>query len=201
METAGIIVGVAGLAGLFSSCLEAVDKVQSFLTFGADSHALETRFKAIRVRFERWGPDVGIKQGRLSDDHHAALDDKDVFAAAEDILRIIKTICDTGDSRDAPRRRTRVVGLGNDGGSVLQRRSALPGGASESTRRKLAWALWGKESRTEQVELFGKLVRELHELVPPDTGNGMRPTYEPDARRTDTLAISTTSQCWLEAAI
>ncbi|RSL41816.1 hypothetical protein CEP51_016541, partial [Fusarium floridanum] len=31
-------------------------------------------------------------------------------------------------------------------------------------------ALWGKGGRTEQVELFEKLVQELHNLVPPNTG-------------------------------
>ncbi|KAK4077226.1 hypothetical protein Purlil1_12440 [Purpureocillium lilacinum] len=45
MEAAGLVIGVAGLAGLFNSCLEAVDKVQSYQTFGADSHVLDTRLR------------------------------------------------------------------------------------------------------------------------------------------------------------
>jgi hypothetical protein len=49
METAGLIIGVAGLAGLFNSCLEAVDKVQSYQMFGTDSHVLDTRFKVARA--------------------------------------------------------------------------------------------------------------------------------------------------------
>ncbi|KAB5581180.1 hypothetical protein GE09DRAFT_1085410 [Coniochaeta sp. 2T2.1] len=65
MEATGLIVGVVGLAGLFNSCLEAVDKVQSYGTFGSESQPLDAQFKAIKARFERWGPAVGIKQGRL----------------------------------------------------------------------------------------------------------------------------------------
>ncbi|KAF6527447.1 hypothetical protein HZS61_010491 [Fusarium oxysporum f. sp. conglutinans] len=89
METAGLVIGVAGLAGLFTSCVEALDKIQSYRTFGTDSHVLNTRFKAARARFERWGPGVGIEQGRLKHPHHPALDDKAVSDAVAELLHII----------------------------------------------------------------------------------------------------------------
>jgi hypothetical protein len=192
METAGLIVGVAGLAGLFNSCLEAVDKVQSYLTFGTDSHALDTRFKTTKVRFERWGPAVGIKQGKLSEDHHSALDNDDVSTAVRDLLHNIKLICDASDASSAPGRRTRAIGPGNAGSSGSQRQHPPHSATSESKRCKLVWALWGKTGRTEQVELFEKLVQGLHDLVPWDnTEQSTRPLHEPGARRTDTLALGT----------
>ncbi|KAJ4190509.1 hypothetical protein NW767_011337 [Fusarium falciforme] len=160
METAGLVIGVAGLAGLFNSCLEAVDKVQSYQTFGTDSHVLDTRFKAARARFERWGPGVGIKQGKLLPDHHSALDDEDTSTVVTDMLHIIiKTIC---DARNAPSRRSQAAGPGDDDLSGLHRPYAMK---SESRRQKMAWAFWGKGGRTEQVELFEKLVQELHNLT------------------------------------
>ncbi|TVY67298.1 Heterokaryon incompatibility protein s [Fusarium oxysporum f. sp. cubense] len=89
---------VAGLAGLFTSCVEALDKIQSYRTFGTDSHVLNTRFKAARARFERWGPGVGIEQGQLKHAHHPALDDKAVSNAVAELLHIIvEAICDAGD--------------------------------------------------------------------------------------------------------
>ncbi|EXL65766.1 hypothetical protein FOPG_18027 [Fusarium oxysporum f. sp. conglutinans race 2 54008] len=98
METAGLVIGVAGLAGLFTSCVEALDKIQSYRTFGTDSHVLNTRFKAARARFERWGPGVGIEQGRLKHPHHPALDDKAVSDAVAELLHIIvEAICDAGN--------------------------------------------------------------------------------------------------------
>ncbi|RTE68952.1 hypothetical protein BHE90_016671 [Fusarium euwallaceae] len=184
METAGLVIGVAGLAGLFNTCLEAVDKVQSYQTFNTDSHILDTRFKAARVRFERWGPGVGIEQGKLLPDHHSALDDKDTSTVVTEVLRIIiKTIC---DASNAPPRRTRVAGPGNDDSSGLHRPYAV---TSKSRRQKMNWALWGKGGRTEQVELFEKLVQELHNLVPPNTGEKAQRPYKPDTGRTDTLAL------------
>ncbi|KAH6982389.1 ankyrin-1 [Ilyonectria destructans] len=55
MELAGLAVGVVGLAGLFRSCLAAVDKVQSYRSSGPDMRVLDIRFKAAKARFEQWG--------------------------------------------------------------------------------------------------------------------------------------------------
>jgi hypothetical protein len=185
MEPAGLVIGVAGLAGLFNSCLEAVDKVQSYQTFGTDSHVLDTRFKAAKIRFERWGPDVGIKQGKLLPNHHPVLDDNDTSAVVTDLLHIIiKTICDASNS---PQRRTRATGPDVDDSSGLHEPGFPFAAASRSRRGKMSWALWGKRGRVEQVELFEKLVQELHYLVPPTTGESTRPTHKPDPGRSDTL--------------
>ncbi|CVL07334.1 uncharacterized protein FMAN_15398 [Fusarium mangiferae] len=168
MEPAGLVIGVAGLAGLFNACLEAVDTVQSYQTFGTDSHVLDTRFKAAKTRFERWGPSVRIKQGKLLPNHHPVLDDNDISVVVTDLLHIIiKTICDANNS---PQR--------------------LPpfAAASWSRRGKMSWALRGKRGRVEQVELFEKLVQELHNLVPPTTGDNTRPAHKLDTGHSDTLA-------------
>ncbi|KAH7230633.1 prion-inhibition and propagation, helo domain-containing protein [Fusarium redolens] len=185
MEPAGLVIGVAGLAGLFNSCLEAVDKVQSYQTFGTDSHVLVTRFKAAKTRFERWGPGVGIKQGNLLPNHHPALDDNDTSAVVTDLLYIIiKAIC---DASNAPQRRTRATGPDVNDSSGLHEPGLPFAAASRSRRGKMSWALWGKRGRVEQVELFEKLVQELHNLVPPTTGESTRPTHKPDPGCTDTL--------------
>ncbi|KAF9776229.1 hypothetical protein IL306_005621, partial [Fusarium sp. DS 682] len=184
METAGLVIGVAGLAGLFTSCLEALDKIQSYRTFGTDSHVLDTRFKAARARFERWGPGVGIEQGRLKHAHHPALDDKAVSDAVAELLHIIvEAIGDAGNVR--PRR---ARGTGFDNKDSLERDRPTPRNAMhESKTKKMSWALWGKGKRTEQVEILEKLVQQLHDLVPPSMGNNPWPARNPDASHSDTL--------------
>lgn len=52
MEPIGLTVGLVGLS---NSCLEGLDKVQSYFSFGTDSHILNTRFKAAKSRFKQWG--------------------------------------------------------------------------------------------------------------------------------------------------
>ncbi|KAF5617640.1 ankyrin repeat domain protein [Fusarium sp. NRRL 25303] len=184
METAGLVIGVAGLAGLFTSCVEALDKIQSYRTFGTDSHVLNTRFKAARARFERWGPGVGIEQGRLKYAHHPALDDKAVSDAVAELLHIIvEAICDAGN---VPPRRARGTGFDNKD-SVERGRPTARNTMHESKTKKMSWALWGKGKRAEQVEIFEKLVQQLHNLVPPRTENNPWSAGNPNAGRTDTL--------------
>ncbi|KAM5349987.1 hypothetical protein ACJ41O_006492 [Fusarium nematophilum] len=168
MEPISFAMGVIELAGLFSSCLEAVDKVQTDRSFGSDSHVLDARFKAAKVRLEKWGRCVGFNEKALSEDHQPALDDRNISAAVQDIFQIINTLCGASDA--SVHRSNRAATLGDD--VSLRPR---PHGAR---RRKPTWALWGKTERTDQVELFEKLVQQLHNLVPVDAVQGTRPVHD-----------------------
>jgi hypothetical protein len=160
-------VGVIGLAGLFSSCLEAVDKVQTYRSFGSDSHVLDTRFKAAKVRLEKWGRRVGFHEKALSEDHQPALDERDISAAVQGIFQTINILCGASDASVHRSNRAATPGGGVSLGSLRP----WPHGAK---RR----ALWGKTERTDQVELFEKLVQQLHNLVPVDAVQSTRPVHD-----------------------
>ncbi|KAG5764673.1 hypothetical protein H9Q72_007225 [Fusarium xylarioides] len=155
MEVTGLAVGVVGLAGLFSVCLDSLSRFQTYRESNTETHVLDTRFRAARARFEQWGVSVGISNGRLQPDHHRGLDNKETANLIENILQIIaKTICD---------------------GSILQRsrtgtrlQSGQLGGPMQSRSKRLKWALGGMESRSEQVDIFEKLVQQLYNLIPPE---------------------------------
>ncbi|KAH7163707.1 hypothetical protein DER46DRAFT_604910 [Fusarium sp. MPI-SDFR-AT-0072] len=175
METTGLVIGVAGLAGLFTSCLEAVNIVQSYQTFRTDSHTLNTRFKVAKTLFEQWGLRVGIEQGRLLPHHHSGLDDENTSIRVMELLHIItKTIC---DESNMPLHRT---GAGGRGGE--QTYTGMPG----SRRQKLSWATRRKGVRIEEVEIFEKLVDQLDKLVP--SRESMRLMDKPDPGRIDAFA-------------
>jgi hypothetical protein len=175
MEVAGLAVGVAGLAGLFTSCLEAVNIAQSYQTFRIDSHVLNTRFKVTKTLFEQWGLRVGIEQGRLLPHHHSGLDDKNTSARVMELLHIIiKILC---DESNAPLHRTGVAG-GRDSDQTY---AGMPG----SRRQKLFWAIRRKGVRMEEVEIFEKLVDQLNKLVP---SRSTRPMDGPDPERIDAFA-------------
>ncbi|KAF5247370.1 hypothetical protein FANTH_6461 [Fusarium anthophilum] len=158
MEVTGLAVGVVGLAGVFSVCLDSLSHFQTYRESNSETHLLDTRFRAARARFEKWGVSVGISNGRLRPDHHRGLDNKEIANLIESILQIIaKTICDE---------------------SILQRSHTGPlsqsgplGGLSQSRGKRLRWALGGKESRSEQVDVFDKLVQQLYNLIPPEEKN------------------------------
>lgn len=153
MEVTGLAVGVVGLAGLFSVCLDSLSRFQTYREANSETHVVDTRFRAARARFELWGVSVGISNGRLQPNHHRGLDNKETVNLIENILEIIeKTICDE---------------------SILQRSRTGPrlqsgqfGGLSQSRGKRLKWALGGKESRNEQVDIFEKLVQQLYNLIP-----------------------------------
>lgn len=146
MEAAGLAIGVIGIAGLFNTCLDSLSRFQAYKSSTADSHILDTRFRAARARFEKWGNGVGISESKLLPDHHSGLDDKNTAGVIQDILQIIaKAICDDGSS------------LQNEQFAGLQ-----------SRRKRMKWALGGKDDRTEQVDIFEKLVQQLYNLVPVD---------------------------------
>ncbi|EXK26974.1 hypothetical protein FOMG_16414 [Fusarium oxysporum f. sp. melonis 26406] len=147
METAGLVFGVAGLAGLFTSCLEAVNIVQTYQTFRTDSHTLNTRFKVAKALFEQWGLRVGIEQGRLLPHYHSGLGDENTSIRVMELLHIIiKTIC---DESNMPLYRTRAGRCDGE-----QTYTGMPG----LRRQKLSWAIRRKGMRVEEVEIFEKLV-------------------------------------------
>ncbi|KAI1029545.1 hypothetical protein LB504_010683 [Fusarium proliferatum] len=155
MEVTGLAVGVAGLAGLFSVCLDSLSRFQTYRESDSETHVLDTRFRAARARFEQWGVNVGISNGRLQPDHHHGLDNIETANLIESILQIIaKTICD-----ESILQRART-------GSRLQ--SGQLGGLSQSKSKRLKWALGGKESRLEQVDVFEKFVQQLYNLIQPE---------------------------------
>ncbi|PNP56426.1 hypothetical protein FNYG_15355 [Fusarium nygamai] len=184
METAGLVIGVAGLAGLFTSCLEAINIVQSYQTFRTDSHTLNTRFKVAKTLFEQWGLRVGIEQGRLLPHHHSGLDDENTSVRVMELLHIIiKTIC---DESNMPLYRT-----GTGGRDGEQAYTGMPG----SRRQKLSWAVRRKGMRVEEIEIFEKLVDQLDKLVP--SWESMRLMDKRDLGRID--AIYTRS--WLGSKV
>jgi hypothetical protein len=149
MEVAGLAIGVIGIAGLFNTCLDSLARFQSYRSSNAESHVLDTRFRAARARFEQWGVGVGISHGKLLPDHHPGLDNKGTASVIEDILHIVtKAICDDANAHSRLH-----------GGSYT--------GLTQLRRKRLKWALGGKVDRVEQVDVFEKLVQQLYNLVRP----------------------------------
>ncbi|KAF3074397.1 Ankyrin-1 [Trichoderma lentiforme] len=167
MDPVGLAVGVIGLAGLFSTCLDLVKRVDSYKHFKKDEQILATQFAAYRLRFERWGKTLGLdqtalsgnqtalsgNQTALSEDQHVALADSQTLETVRRLIEIIREIL--SDQK-----------LPNPINPSLVRSLTEP---FRPRKEKLSWALKGKAKREDQVELFGKLIQHLYHLVPIDT--------------------------------
>jgi hypothetical protein len=166
MEPVGLAVGLAGLAGLFSTCLDAVEKVDWYRDSGRDSRSLETQFKTSRLFLNRWGQAVGFKDGQIRDDHHPNLNNPHTRKLVMDILSVIHDFY--GEADNAIGDRLLFPDADNEPLPTSQA-EPLWNTSSESKRQKLAWIFRGKAKRTAKVECFGKLVQQLRDLVPPNS--------------------------------
>lgn len=176
MEPVGLAVGVLGLAGLFSSCLDVVERFDSWRSFADESRLLGALFEGERLRLKRWGSAVGLDNGELSSNHHEALDDPRIISMVCTYLSIIKSLCGDGDgdgefpplAGTSDRHAKRTLFLQ---GRAQAHANAPP----ESRRQKTNWALREKAKCKAQVEAIGSLVQSLCDLVPADGAKGTQP--------------------------
>lgn len=171
MEVAGLAIGIAGLAGLFSACKEAVEQVDSYRHFGSESQQIVSRFKANKFLFQRWADHVGIANNKLKDVHHSSLDNVTVASTISSLLSSIQEILKNTEATSS----TLQLELPNSNlldpthlpGSLQKRHTNHgPNSASVSSKNKLSWALSKKTKFSTQVEIFGLLVKDLYSVVP-----------------------------------
>jgi ubiquitin-protein ligase len=67
VDPVGVVLGVAGLAGLFSTCVQCFELVNLGRAYARDFEILQTKFEAQKVRFLIWGQAVGVTEGSSYD--------------------------------------------------------------------------------------------------------------------------------------
>ncbi|KAJ5266606.1 hypothetical protein N7478_009414 [Penicillium angulare] len=169
MDPVSFAVGIISLAGLFSTCLDVVDRFGSFKEFGNESRALNAQFKAQKLRLESWGQAAGF-QGKLLEKHNRLLDDRRIYATVEELLLAIKAVCSSeDDSLQVDPSLSPTEGKSFKDQVWPRHGRNAP---QESKRAKLGWALRNKAKRMAQVRQFSTLVDNLHSLVPTDGSRG-----------------------------
>lgn len=169
MEIAGLGIGIAGLAGMFTTCLDVMERIDSYKDFGVDSRAIMSQFDAQKLLFKRWGTAVGFDDRRLQDDHHENLDDAATRVAVQNILSSIYEIAG-GTDRMPPDKQYRSGLSGSQSEPTDSQQAWLEkfrGDASHKT--KIGWTLRHKARFLTLSQHFGNLVETLHNLVPPNT--------------------------------
>jgi Prion-inhibition and propagation len=97
MEVAGLAIGVAGIAGLSSACVDALERIDSYRKFGIEANIVLTRFEIDKLLLKRWGIYVGIDKGRVVGPHHSCLDDEETQQVVRDTLTSIAQLLETLD--------------------------------------------------------------------------------------------------------
>ncbi|KAJ5608079.1 hypothetical protein N7537_004698 [Penicillium hordei] len=172
MEPVSFAVGIIGLAGLFSTCLEAVERFDSWKDYDSEFRSLVAQFKAQKLRLAKWGVAVGLEDDELSYVHNTLLDDPKIESTVKELLLAINVVCHDEDKAFL----TPMMGKDeNPAKDQLFHRHA----PRESKRQKLGWVFRTKAKRVAQVDHFSKLVESLHNLIPIEDSKehmGRRPT-------------------------
>ena len=98
MEPVGLAIGLAGLAGLFSTCLDAVERVNWYRDSGRNLRLLETQFKIFTLFLNCWGQAVGFKDGQILDDYYLNLNNLQIRKLVIDVLLVIRDFYGKADN-------------------------------------------------------------------------------------------------------
>ncbi|KAF5636893.1 ankyrin protein [Fusarium sp. NRRL 25303] len=180
MEPVGLAVG---LVGLFSTCMDVMQRVDSYRTAGRDSRQLDAQLNATMHLFERWGDGVGISKGKLSDTHHPDLDNARTYAVVHGLLNSIKDFSTTSNEPTSPKGLQKAPSFPVSGDLSSH-------GPKISRWQKTAWALRGKLKHTGCVQALAGLVSDLYNVVSPDTAGSSASTRTPSFKD---LSIGLTS--------
>ncbi|KAI1270386.1 prion-inhibition and propagation-domain-containing protein [Xylariaceae sp. FL1019] len=147
MEVAGLVIGVAGLAGLFKSCIDCFELVQRGRYIGKEYLLLETKFNNQRLRLVTWGRACGLT-GDSYDSYDTRLDeDPEVRRSIESTLGHLLLLLRDGDGL------SRSYGLRNDSSQ------RGPAGMVTSVSNALV------KSRQKSLSTLGCKLRELESRI------------------------------------
>lgn len=171
MELGGLVVGVAGLAGLFGACMEVMERVHSYKIAGQESSYIIAAFNADKLLFQRWADAVGITDNKLEEVHHPDLNNALVASVVGTILSSIRDIFKTTDRISS---KLLIASIDNEISSLKTTKGPSKGNLLDmkdsqplaSRRARISWALGGKTNLTAQVEVFGLLVAKLYGIIP-----------------------------------
>ena len=157
MEIAGLAIGVAGLAGLFSACEDAINHVDSYRKFGVESRYLSAQLEADRVIFQKWRDGVGISKGGSLEFHDKRLDDPSTFAAVSRILMSIQEVWGFANPRASklqPKPGDDPPILQIKGRALILRHYEPGNHLPLKSGDKLRWSMGGKNKFSTQVEMM-----------------------------------------------
>ncbi|ORX98620.1 prion-inhibition and propagation-domain-containing protein [Clohesyomyces aquaticus] len=166
MEVAGLVIGAAGLAGLFSCCSSAFQLVQRGRAFGQDYKILETKLSNQELRLRAWGRACGLIDGVPYDPR---LDEPELQCQLVKTLECIKQLlsdAQTLQDRYGVAQSTFIPSTTNSLGRLERRRSLnrllkRRSKAQPSVPNHVATALWVIDDR----EKFSELIKHLKDFI------------------------------------
>lgn len=181
-EVFGIVAGAAGLAGLFTPCVECFEYIQFGRSFGKDYETCLVKFDVVRLRLSRWGTSVGLG----SDPSLTARQSKPQIQVPSDQIalanKVLQQILDKFEETEVTSKlfKTKAERSGTDTAifstsDLSSRFSSLHVTSKEIARRrqkgtnflqKTAWALYEKKKFDRLLQDVAELMDDLENVFP-----------------------------------
>jgi vacuolar-type H+-ATPase subunit I/STV1 len=182
MEPVSFTVGVVGLVGTFTACINCFDLVRVGRNFGSDYETSVIKLDLIRLRLTRWAEAIGIAQ----EDEAAALaqlkdrlenPDRDVEIVERSlgqILHLFERSAETSKRLALRSSNDKAASIesGNFENSTMQnlhksmRNLALQRQKRSTILQKISWTFHRKRDLRDLIEDLSELVSQLVELAP-----------------------------------
>jgi len=195
IEAIGLTLGILGVASLYSTALDAIDRFSAAKSYGEDYQLFVTKANIERLRLFRWGQAVGlVRVGGSPQQHdsriqqqHKLLQDPAVQGAVCELLAW--AVCFFGDA-EGVKKRHGVRGSKSTRGFITQSSSTMtsttramafnhifPRGRAGKMQKdasalsKMKWVFSGKRRSEKLLQELSWFVDKLHELVPIPTAH------------------------------
>ena len=185
-EIFGIVIGVASLAGVFTSCVDCFEYVQFARSFGKDYERSIIKLDVVRLRFTRWGQAVGIYNDGTDSSHPqrhyiAATEEQlelcqdllgqigDIFNDAESVSKRLRMRAEKAKNHDQLALCDPAVDLSYRSRAVHLKTSDIAKKRQKGTNllQKISWTLYEKSKFDRLVEDVTGLVDSLEQVFPP----------------------------------
>lgn len=170
MDPTGLTIGVVGLAGLVSTCIEAFQILRSIRAFSRDTEILFTKLDIEKELFLQWAQQVGLLKKRHVD---GRLFDRRTDALIYRVLQEIKGMLTEArgmegkyvQTAQAPQRRV---------GHHYEKRERyedewddrLREGKKVGFGRKFVWTVHGRDELKSLIDELGYFIGKLYQMIP-----------------------------------
>ncbi|MCJ1309317.1 hypothetical protein MMC25_002976 [Agyrium rufum] len=185
MDPVGVVLGAAGLLGLFTACVDCFEYLRSSRTLGVDYDRAVIKLDIVRLRFTRWGEAVGLTEGDESSavarlKERIATPDRDfptIMRLLGQIMALFQQSADTS-SRLALKRPSKESREEEGFDAITpnsitfrdlhenMRKLAMQRQKRSTIAQKTKWALYRKRDLEDLVASLTDLVSDLVELAP-----------------------------------
>ncbi|KIM40570.1 hypothetical protein M413DRAFT_164137 [Hebeloma cylindrosporum] len=182
MEVAGFAIGVVGLAGLYSTCIQLLGQIESSRMdyIAGDLHTLHARLCATNYLLKEWGRGVGLDSTGIpnSDIRHPKLADAEKRKVAFCILASVERLFENMEKLEKYGLVLKNVPILESSATVIEANAEIDkltknAAKKFSISRRIVWVVRDKDRFGQLLATLATLIGNLYEVIPPESAHAL----------------------------